>query len=402
MKKSLIEIKKLPVVLTAFVFAGNIFLCSCNSIKSEETNTAEIETVIEDTAKETVTEEVEVVAEPEETVEEEPEEVIPTAKDLSPYKEITLDGVADHHFVADDFCYIESDKYVVFIEKDVDIPGDFIVNVDAIVDELEKQLNVSGAPEDFTYYDVFDQSGYYGTNNPWEGWNIGSKIPIFLITDEEDIGYISCASGDYLVIADYAMYSEDVWNSVPTYYASDFRVRNDYVDYPTIAHEMTHTITSRHNDMTEIMTEGIADYMARTVIDALAPDYPSIAICKENAYLYDNPIPEKVNSKNAEAVFINDYHDIDHADRGAEYTCGRYLCQFLDETYGDDFYSRYNDQITLDGIGYAYGNYDEEITTAYANALKETFGEDVFENFGDWCVKNHVLQELGGVWPAWE
>ena len=391
----------------AFAFAGNIFLCSCNTVKTPEPVITEDEPVVEEVAEvvsepEEVVEEVAEVVEEPEVAEEPEEEYVPTAKDLSPYEEIKLDGVAENHFVTDDFCYIESEKYVVFLEKDVDVPGDFIVNVDAIVDELEKQLNVSATPEDYPYDDVMDQSGYYGTENPWEGWNIGAKIPIFLITDEEDIGYISCACADYLVIADYAMYSEDVWNSVPTYYASDFRVRPDYVDYSVVAHEMTHTITSRYNDMTEIMTEGIADYMARTVIDSLADDYPSIAICQKEAYLYDNPLPEKVNASNAEAVFINDYHDIDHADRGAEYTCGRYLCQYLDETFGDDFYSKYKDQINLDGIDYAYGNYDEEITTAYANALKEVFGDDVFTKFGDWCVENHALQELGGVWPDWE
>lgn len=401
MKNLFCRIKKIPVALVSFAFAGSVFLCSCNTVKTPEPVITEDEPVVEEVA-EVVSEPEVVVEEVAEVVEEPEEEYVPTAKDLSPYKEITLDGVAENHFVTDDFCYIESEKYVVFLEKDVDVPGDFIVNVDAIVDELEKQLNVSATPEDYPYYDVMDQSGYYGTENPWEGWNIGAKIPIFLITDEEDIGYISCACADYLVIADYAMYSEDVWNSVPTYYASDFRVRPDYVDYSVVAHEMTHTITSRYNDMTEIMTEGIADYMARTVIDSLADDYPSIAICQKEAYLYDNPLPEKVNAGNAEAVFINDYHDIDHADRGAEYTCGRYLCQYLDETFGDDFYSKYKDQINLDGIDYAYGNYDEEITTAYANALKEVFGDDVFTKFGDWCVENHALQELGGVWPDWE
>ena len=392
------KIKRISVALLSCVFAG-AFLLSCNSINAKD-DTAVKEAVLEEIENEAVAEIPEVVEpeEIEEEVEEEPEVVL-TAKDLSPYKEITLDGVRDHHFVADDFCYIESEKYVVFLEKDVDVPGDFIVNVDAIVDELEKQLNVSSAPEDYPYDDVQDHSGYFGMN-PWEDWNVGSKIPIFLITDEEDIGYISWACADDMVIADYAMYSEDVWNSVPGYYASDFRVREDYVDYPTIAHEMTHVITTRHNEMTSIMTEGIADYMSRTVIDALAPDYPSIAICKENAYLYDNMIPEKVNADNAEKVFIDDYHEIEHADRGAEYTCGRYLCQFLDENYGDDFYSRYDDQITLDGIDYAYGNYDEEVMTAYAEALKEVFGDDVFTKFGEWCVENHALQELGGVWPG--
>ena len=41
--------------------------------------------------------------------------------------------------------------------------------------------------------------------------------------------------------------------------------------------------------MTDIMTEGIADYMSREVVNALAPAYPSIGENKAEAekYLYD-------------------------------------------------------------------------------------------------------------------
>ncbi len=394
MKNLLQGIRKFPLLLLTFIFAGNTFLCSCNLLKP-----ASPEAFIEEPAvEETEIEEIEeFVSEPEEIIEE-PEEIVLTWRDQIPYEEITLDGEKDHHYVADDYCYIESEKYVVFLEKDIDIPGDFITNVDAIIDELETELNVSSAPSDYTYYDVCDMTAYYGFN-PWKDINIGTKIPIFLIADEEDECLISCACGDFLVLVDYAMFSEDMWNSVPGYYDSDFRTRPEYVDYSTIAHEMTHTITERNHEMSMIMTEGIADYMSREIVDALADEYPSIAEAKENTYLYDNSIPEKVNGKNAERIFIADYNEIDHAQRGAEYTFGRYLCQYLDETYGDNFYSDYNAEIKKDNIIYSYGNYDEEIITKYADALKEVFGEDVFSNFGSWCVKNNALQELGGVFP---
>ena len=394
MKNLLCKIKKISVLL--MTFASAVFLCSCNAVKNEEPVVEEPQVEIEEAVIETAD------VEPEEIVEEEPEEeVVPSAKDLSPYKEIKLDGVNENHFIADDYCYIESEKYIIFLEDGVDVPGDLVVNIDAIINELEKQLDTTSAPSEYTYFDVTDMTVYFGFN-PWEGWDIGTRIPIFIIADEEAEGLISCASSDFVVIADYAMYSEEVWNSNPEYYASDFRVRSDHVDYYTITHEMTHTITERHNEMTDIMTEGIADYMAREVMDALAPDYPSIAVCKENYYAYDNPIPEKVNAENAEAVFIRDYNEIDHANRGAEYTNGRYLCQFLDETYGDDFYSKYNDQINADGIEYEYNGYDEALWTKYADALKHAFGDDVFTKYGDWCVENNALQELGGVWPAIE
>ncbi len=404
MKNLFCKIKKVPVVLTAFVFAGNVFLCSCGPVKTTEPEVIENEPVTEEVT-ETVSEPEEVVSEVKEVEEveevvEEPEEVyVPTAQELSPYKEIKLDGVKEHHFVSDDYCYIESEKYVLFLDKDVDLPGDFVTNMDAIVDEIERQLQVSCMPEDYEYCGVTDNTSYYGMN-PWEDWDIRPKMSIFIMTDEDAKGYISNASADDLVIADYALYSEDVWNSNPEFYASEYRVRFDYVDYYAIAHELTHTVTLRQSHMTDIMTEGIADYMSREVVNALAPAYPSIGENKAEAekYLYDAMIPEKVNADNAERIFISDYQDIDHADRGAEYVTGRYLCQFLDETYGDDFFLKYKEQIDADGIDYGYDECTEEVRINYANALKEVFGDDVFTKFGDWCVKNHALQELGGVW----
>ena len=118
----------------------------------------------------------------EETVEVIAENTAPNGRDTTPYEQITLDGVKDHRFTATDYCYIESDKYVLFLEKDIEIPGDLVVNLDAVVDEIEDCLGISSAPEDFTYERVPDMSLYYGFN-PWENWDIGTKLPIFLIAD---------------------------------------------------------------------------------------------------------------------------------------------------------------------------------------------------------------------------
>ena len=100
-----------------------------------------------------------------------------------------------------------------------------------------------------------------------------------------------------------------------------------------------------------------------------------------------------------EEIFIEDYHDLSGGDRGAEYVYGRYLCQFLEEEYGDDFYRQMNDKIKSKQLEYSSYNYDEAVATKYAEALKDVFGDDVFTKFGKWCVNNHALQELGGVFP---
>ena len=81
------------------------------------------------------------------------------------------------------------------------------------------------------------------------------------------------------------------------------------------------------------------------------------------------------------------------ADRGAEYVYGRYMCEYLNEHFGRDFYLKYNNKIVEEHLDYAYGNYSEEIIEKYDEALKDVFGEDIFEKFGAWCVAKNVLQE---------
>jgi len=308
-----------------------------------------------------------------------------------PYDLVTLDGVKDHHFLSTDYCYIESEKYYVLIDKDIDLPGDFVTNVDAIVDEIERLLGLPACTEDFWQTIIPDMSVYYDGKNPWGQFYVGNKIPIFIMVDREDQAWIPCATDGFTVIVSYELFSDELWNSIPSYRDNAWR-RNDYVDYTSIAHELTHTIALRDWCLTDIMNEGIAEYMERAVIDNLAKDYESIAEVKEKRYLYDESIPGKVNAENAERIFVEDYHNLETIDRGAQYTFGRYLWQFLFEQNGADFYSKYSHKMKTLKPNYNSYYYDSESIQPYVTVLKEMCGEDVFTRFGEWCVKKNAMQ----------
>lgn len=382
MKKSSL-LKKAPALTLALLMAGSALVCACSKSATPET-----------TAEETTTEVTTEV-----TTEATTETTLPNGKDTTPYKEIVLDGKSDSIFVSNDFCYIECEKCVIFIEKDIKLPGDFAVNVNAIIGEIESQLQLSAFPEGYDYGNVIDISIRYDGFNPWKDWNIGEKIPVFMCVDRNDEHMISSASSSGAEFILYECFSDELWNSVDSYRENDWR-RPDYVDYGTVAHELTHVITLRNGHGTMITTEGIAEYMGRTVVEALADKYPSIGEYVEKRYLYDESIPEAVNSGNAERIFTEDYNKIGHAERGAEYVYGRYLFQFLNEEFGDSFFKIFNDATVKAHLPDIYGNYDEGTAIRYAEVIKDTFGDDVFTRFGDWCVKNHALQELDGVWPG--
>ena len=389
MERGTDTMKKLPAMLLAVLLAGNTFLCSCTAGNIEKDGSTPEETTA--IVSETTTEATTVTAAEAATASETTKTAALTGPEKTPYKQITLDGVEEHHFISEDFCFIESENCVFFLEKDIDIPGDYVNNIELVIGEIEDRLGISCRPESYNYTELCDMSSYFGFN-PWKGWNIGSKLPVFLCVDRNEEGLIPCACADFVVIVQYELFSDELWNSIPGYRDNEWR-RRDYIDYAEAAHEITHAITSRNCTMSSIMTEGIAEYMQRVAIDDLADISPAFATVKEKRYLYDYSVPEAVNAGNAERVFIEDYNQIEMADRGAEYVYGRYMCEYLNEHFGSDFYLKYNNKVIEESLDYAYGNYSEELTEKYAGALKDVFGEDIFEKFGDWCVANNALQE---------
>ena len=125
----------------ALTVVGSLIFSSCT--KAEPTYTP-TETVEETTTATT-------------TVEETEETTYETTKEMphiffsTNYEEITLDGNPDSHFVTTDYCYLESEKYFLLMEAGLDLPGDFALNVDMIIDELEKELGMELMNPDYDY-----------------------------------------------------------------------------------------------------------------------------------------------------------------------------------------------------------------------------------------------------------
>ena len=384
---------KTATTLIALAVAGNLLLSSCT--KTEPTNTS-AETVPETTAATTAAPETE---EPEETTTETTKEM-PHIFFSTNYEEITLDGNPDSHYITTDYCYLESEKYFLLMEAGIDLPGDFADNVDMIIDELEKELGMDIMNPDYDYSlaGIIDMSIYYDGFNPWFDWKLGTKLPIFLMVDTDFNGWVSCGDGEMACIVDYGLYSDDGWNeALPNCpYEID---RPGYIDYSVIAHELTHSITDRCHDMNSIMTEGIASYMERHIIDVLADENPAFAAVRDNMYLYDYGITEAVNADNSERLFIESYEEDGGPQGCAEYVHGRYFCQFLLEQYGEGFLIQYINEVKKFTFENRYGYFNAEEKVYFAEAMKNAFGDDIFIRFGDWCVENNVLQELDGVFP---
>ena len=376
--------KMLPLIL-AVTMAGSVLLSSCSNetvetveSSTEATTTVQSETTAAETSEETVTE---------------------TSASI-PVEKIELDGNRKSKFTTTGFSYIESENLVIFMDKDVTLPGDFVVNTEAILKELESQLGISHISPRYNNPYVMDHSIYYeplaGTDehpNPWAGREVGDKVQIFIVIDRKPEGLISGATDYGITLCEYELFSDEIWNSIPEFRDSPWR-RNDYIDYSVIAHELTHTLTERNCDLSLIMTEGIAQYMGYSAINKLASDYPSLATVKKKKDFSDGSMPFKVNGKNAEQIFLDDFSTLDHAERGAEYYYGRRLWEYLYKQHGSDAFKIFCDKLNTEGIEYQYNQYNESTMKEYERIVKELFGDDVFSDFGKWCVKKGYLQTV--------
>ena len=370
MKKAINYIK-IPSLCLAGLIAGSALLSACNAL--EETTTEE---TTEATTTTLATTELTWVT-------------YANPKDSTAYQKLELDGVAENYVTVTDYSYIESEKYVLLLEKDVYLPGDFVVTLDAIVDEIEKEMGVSAMPANCVGLTVPDMSYYYNNQNPWEGWSIDNKIPIFVCADHEDKRMGCIGNQEYVRICMQDLFTKELYDSLPGY--KKYAKKLGYIDYVEITECLAVHIAYRNYDyyMPGIIAQGVGNYMSYTVPEALAEKFSNISTANKKAYRYDSGVPKAVNAKNAEELFAEDYGINDYTSYYyMKELYGRYFCRFLKEEYGDDFYSRLNAALNEDGE-----------TRQFAWIVKKTFGDDVFTKFGDWCVKKKVLQSKQGIFP---
>lgn len=270
---------------------------------------------------------------------------------------LTLDSSKSGFFEADKYYFVEGEYCFVYIEKGANVPYDYVENADAIVEELGKEMWDLQKKTTFEESNVGVYKNFYGISN-------NGKLPIYIGVDEENLGLISNYDGSSVIVYDFGMEKKDI----------------KLVEYDTLAHESSHAMMNNCGEMDaigRIMTEGTADFYAQQTIQKTGIK----TNLGEQFYNYDVPI----NAETAEELFFNDYADVSHADRGAEYHYGYYFSIYLNETYGPNFLKDVTDALRTAGIS---DQGTEEDCTKRVEIFKQVFGEDVFTLFGEWYVNN--------------
>lgn len=305
-----------------------------------------------------------------------------------------LSGKADEEFVTKEYGYIEGEDFLVYLDKNLKLPGNFADITEKLIQGIRKETGL--ITDDFEFERYTCDMRDYLSEDVWQGIPQKNRIIINLIVDRKPVGWISCADTSSAICIEYELFDDEVWNSVPEYRDNPWR-RHEYVDYGVIIHELTHAITLRSmpsEKLGSILSEGIAQYVG-AVLDS---EFAGMGIDGYHAstyYTYDQS-NFSVTKESAESVFEKDYAYLTTAERGPEYDYGRYFCQFLNETYGSDFFLRiveaFNEAEWGDSFIKNYWNDDsvkKDAGRIRTKAIKDEFGDDVFVKYGEWFQKNN-------------
>lgn len=293
-------------------------------------------------------------------------------EDPSGLHEITFSGVCEDSLFTDRYCYAVGDRFVLLMDKGVWVPGDIMVNIDLIMTTLEE---TTGLSFDVDYPLGHDESLFqrYFSYDPWEGLDFGGKTAIYICNvfgssyTDHHAGRVYLASKSLC----YNLFGD--W----------------FYDYVAIVHELTHILTLRYTNLNRILTEGSAEYISRVVAGELSGVSEDFLKSYEFAMGVISHVEDEITPENAELVFSCDCRCLGINEGFIEcYHFGRDLCEYLDETFGNQFLRDYIYNVMDAGINAKYGFFTEEDYVAFTALFKETFGDDVFVRFGEWYQEN--------------
>lgn len=88
----------------------------------------------------------------------------------------SFSGKHEDIFVTDKYYYYEGEKFFVFFDKDLKIPGDLCDNIALVMDQLEEETGLSfDYPEKVPSMSLVRDS-FFGADDPWRYIEGGKKF----------------------------------------------------------------------------------------------------------------------------------------------------------------------------------------------------------------------------------
>lgn len=292
-----------------------------------------------------------------------PTEAVTATPEPQAAPEISLSGNPLDSFTAENDCYAEGDKVILYIQKGVTVKGDVLEVTETIMEDLceatgltfDKHYQPASAME---CRDLYFEPGIFAEVN-----KEAEKINI-LIVNLEDAQEIEWAS-DHNAILDVSNYDYEL------------------TCYQTIYHELAHVIHFRNGvSLGSTLSEGFAVYMADKA--QRAKNMPAW-----NAAQYYFP------ASFDDSLIMGGEDTFQHMfdDKDTNYQYGFRFVAFLFDTYGDDIFARILAEAAAQSFEDSYDPDNEEAskkedTEQLITIIKSQTAEDVFEQFGEWYTNN--------------
>lgn len=283
------------------------------------------------------------------------------------YKEpkIELSGNADDKFIAEENCYAESERVVMFIQKGREVRGDMLKVTEKVMDDLTA---ATGMPFERNYNDgLTEEISFHFGEGAFEGINEGNEKVYVILTELSDTVPTASESGIVVDSIDY-----------------------DYKElaYQTIYHELAHVNHLMNGaNLGSALSEGFAVYASEKALKQ-----QNMPLWNQYAYYFPYNLDESAFSEGEEG-FRYDFPEKDF-----NYHYGFRFMHFLADTYGEDCFKNILDKASAERFSPAYTiggpENQEEITNEnLINIVKSQTDDDVFDKFSKWN-KNHWNEKI--------
>lgn len=248
-----------------------------------------------------------------------------------------LDNLPDsgkEYYHSESLSYIDTDKYILLFDSDIDIPSDIISTIDLLITNIENETGLT----------------YYNENTQGDK----DKFTIYLTSSEDDIRKA--------VTLD---------NKITLY--SPYFDTNEY-GVSILTHELTHMILF-HNLKVNSLTfhEGTAEFYGDKICRSLV-DYP---VFYESYEYGTGVIQEGISPATAEDLFLSDLKNC--TSKRAAYQYGNAFFTFMYETYGEKWFAEFIESCS---------NYDLISPQDIVSILNSIYDDHVFAKFGLWFKDN--------------
>ncbi len=285
--------------------------------------------------------------------------------------ELTFSGKQKDKVKSEDYSIYVSDKYILLVDKGLELPGDYPQALDDIVDEIEENTGFSFRTEKKDFNQNMEKT--FEGETPWKGLKSGDKFIIQLNNKKSagDGNVNSYAIDPPILHRGYMVAYDCALGTMPN---SSF----EEADYYRTIDCLLSGIYAQYYPQFDAEDDGW-EYVEEVIIKDMTDKYPDFKRVGNVTEYVDLPV--YTEGSEVEDKWNANHNALDWSERRS---LEIYFYKYMMETQGKDFLTKIFDEEDT------YRNASRDRIT---RRMTEVFGEDLFDNFVVWLGGGEVEVE---------